>query len=94
MKDIHIFRGYDEARRAVQGVPQKAKTNWQQYVQTVRSHPNLQPIQRMDPYLEHFCEVNQGSLQEFSKWFVESHLEPIEKKWKCLCARDGMTSLD
>ena len=47
----------------------------------------------MNEYLDYFCEQSGGSLKDYAKLFTASHLEEIERKWKCYLAKDGLNSL-
>lgn len=44
-------------------------------------------------YLQHFCELSNGSLASFANEFSETYLKSLEKEVKVLLTRDGMKSL-
>lgn len=93
-KDYHIMNGHDEAVKANRHVKQKRQTDWNSYIASVRNFTHQSHIERLDKYLEHFCEENKGCLKEFKKYFKDDHLKSIEKRWKVLCSEDGLDSLD
>ena len=48
----------------------------------------------IDKYLTHFCELNNGSLEEFSQIFTERKLRGIEKQMKVYLAKNGIVGLE
>jgi hypothetical protein len=95
--EFSSFKGYAaacKANREVVNKSSKQKTDWNHYVNQICKDEYNTVSKIIDKYMEYFCEMNKGSLQEYKENFEESFLKTFENRWKCLCSEDGLESLD